>query len=76
MRAITRWLKWRGELKGPLFQAVVNGKPTGKPILGNRICQIVQEAAQAIGLEGDFFGAHSLRAGLVTSSAGEHAATR
>ena len=67
VRAITRWLKWRGEMQGPLFQGVVNGRPTGKPILGNRICQIVQEAAQAIGLEGDF-GAHSLRAGLVTQA--------
>lgn len=67
VRSLERWLKWRGEANGPLFQAVVNGVVTGKPILGNRICQIVQESAAAIGLEGSF-GAHSLRAGLATAA--------
>ncbi len=63
VRAVNRWLRFRGEANGPLFQSCLNGQATGRGVLGNRICQIVQESAKAIGLEGSF-GAHSLRAGL------------
>jgi site-specific recombinase XerD len=66
--AINRWVKWRGEQNGPLFQAVINGKPTGKAILPNRICQIVQEAGAAVGLDRSRLGAHSLRSGLCTEA--------
>lgn len=67
VRAVNRWLRWRGDADGPLFQRVLNGRPNGKPILGNRICQIVQESAELVGLDGTF-GAHSLRAGLATEA--------
>jgi integrase len=40
----------------------------GKPILGNRIAQIVQEAAAKVGLDRKTYGAHSMRAGFVTAA--------
>jgi integrase len=64
--ALERWIRYRGKTDGPLFQRVMRGHPNGKPILGNRICQIVQEGAASIGLDRHCYGAHSLRAGLVT----------
>jgi integrase len=44
----------------------MRGHPNGKPVLGNRIAQIVQDAAAAIGLDRKRYGAHSLRAGFAT----------
>jgi integrase len=67
VRALKRWIRWRGDDDGPVFQRVVNGRPNGKPILGNRICQIIQESAELVGLQGTF-GAHSLRSGLATEA--------
>jgi integrase len=66
VRALKRWIGFRGDKEGPLFQRVMGGHPNGKPILGNRIAQVVQEAARSIGLDPRCYGAHSLRAGFVT----------
>jgi integrase len=68
VRALRRWLEVRGGEDGPLFCRVMRGHPNGKPILGNRITQIVQEAVDAIGLDRTRYGAHSLRAGFVTAA--------
>lgn len=68
VRAIKRWLDWRGRDPGPLFQGVMSGHVTGKGILPNRICQIVQESAARIGLDPKRIGAHSLRAGMATEA--------
>ncbi len=66
--ALQRWLLCRGNVAGTVFCRVLNGRPDGRPILGNRIGQIVQEAARAIGLDPKLYGAHSLRAGFVTEA--------
>jgi len=66
--AVKAWIKWRGNSPGPLFQGIGNGKPTGRAILGNRIGQIVQHAAHAIGLDSKSYGGHSLRSGFVTEA--------
>lgn len=68
VRALERWLKIRGSEPGPLFCHVMRGRVLIKPMLGNRITQIVQEAAEAIGLAKSAVGSHSLRAGFVTES--------
>jgi integrase len=64
--AIHRWLEHRGDGPGPLFCRVMRGHPNGKPILGNRVAQIVQQAAAKIGRDPKRYGAHSLRAGFAT----------
>jgi len=67
--ALGRWLDMRGwQLPGALFCRVLNGKPDGKQMLGNRIGQIVQELAAGIGLDRKMYSAHSLRAGFATAA--------
>ena len=66
VRAIQRWLEVRGDGPGPLFCRVMRGHVKLKAILGNRVAQIVQEAAARAGFDRRRYGAHSLRAGLAT----------
>jgi len=66
--AVERWLTWRGRNPGFLFQGVLNGKVTGRGILPNRVCQIVQEAVAAVDLDPRRFGAHSLRSGMASEA--------
>jgi integrase len=68
VRAVGRWLKWRGDQAGPLFSRVLNGHADNKAILPNRIGQIVQECVEAIHLDRRRYSAHSLRAGFVTEA--------
>jgi len=68
VRALDRWLVWRGREPGFLFLNCLNGHLTEKGILPNRVCQIVQEAVASIGLDPNRYGAHSLRAGLATEA--------
>lgn len=68
VRALDRWIVWRGTEPGFLFQRVLNGKSAGKGILPGRVCQIVQEAVAAIGLDRNRYGAHSLRAGMASEA--------
>ena len=66
VRAVQRWLEARGDWSGPVFCHVMKGVPKPKPMLGNRVAQIVQDAAAKAGLPRERYGAHSLRAGMVT----------
>jgi integrase len=68
VRALKRWLKRRGKVPGAIFCNCLNEVATGKPMLGNRITQVVQELAGAIGLDAERYGAHSLRAGFATTA--------
>lgn len=67
VRALQKWLEVRGGAAGPVFCHVMKGKVLLKRMLGNRITQLVQEAAEAIGIDRRAVGCHSLRAGFVTS---------
>jgi integrase len=64
--AIRLWLETRGDWPGPVFCHVMKGVLKPKPMLGNRIAQIVQAAAAKAGLPRQRYGAHSLRAGMAT----------
>jgi integrase len=66
VRTIQHWLDVRGDGPGPLFCHVMKGRIKFKPLLGNRIAQIVQDAATKVGLDRKRYGAHSLRAGMAT----------
>jgi integrase len=66
--ALKCWLAWRTNSPGPLFCGVPDGRPNGKPILPNRIGQIVQECAAAVNIDRRKIGAHSLRAGCATEA--------
>ncbi|MBZ5578227.1 MAG: tyrosine-type recombinase/integrase [Acidobacteriia bacterium] len=68
VRALHRWIQHRGYAPGPLFCHVMRGRPMLKPLLGNRITQIVQQAVAAVGLDPRHYGAHSLRASFVTEA--------
>jgi site-specific recombinase XerD len=68
VKILRQWLAWRGEKPGPLFQRVLGGHVNGKPILGTRLGQIVQQCAAAIGLDPKKYGAHSLRSGFVSEA--------
>ena len=67
------WLKVRGREPGPLFVSFGSGGVNRMERLGERsIGCIVKDAAEAIGLDPTRYGAHSLRAGLVTAAAENH----
>ena len=68
VRALGRWLDARGRVPGALFCRVLNGRPDGKAMLGNRIGQIVQESVALIGLDRRLYGGHSMRAGCVSEA--------
>lgn len=67
--AITRWLRVRGTRAGPLFySAEKSGELGTRRISGEAINTVAQRCAQAIGLKPASYGAHSLRAGMVTAA--------
>ena len=73
VRALQKWLSVRGQEKGPLF-VIVSGTRWGGEILnmqriaGERINQIVKAGLHRIGESRENYGAHSLRAGFVTTA--------
>lgn len=66
VKALEQWVEHRGRDPGPLFCHVMRGRPVMKPLLGNRINQIVKEAVASIGLDPRKYGAHTLRASFVS----------
>jgi site-specific recombinase XerD len=69
VKAVERWLDYRGKDPGPLFCHVMRGHCIpSKPIAGNHVARIIQDAAERIGLDRKRIGAHSLRAGLATAA--------
>ena len=68
------WLKVRGKWDGPLFTAMNSGGYHGSDswsrnrLNATAVADIVQESVQRIGLDPAHYGAHSLRAGLVTAA--------
>ena len=79
VHAIRDWLRLRGDGPGWLFDGLRAGNPRAavirsdifrpeKRMHDNTVNTIVKRAAQSIGLDPARYGAHSLRAGFVTSA--------
>ncbi len=71
VRALKSWVKVRGKWDGPLFTQMSPGvghEPTRERLGGETVAEIVQTCAARIGLDPGKYGAHSLRAGLVTAA--------
>jgi site-specific recombinase XerD len=70
VRTLRAWLHRRGSAVGPLFTRMLpNGEVTLKRLDGDDVRCIVKQSVASIGLEPERYGAHSLRAGLVSSAA-------
>jgi integrase len=70
VRRLERWIDLRGNWHGPLFSAVrgKNGTTVSKEKLHGRvICSRLHRALRRIGEDPSAYGAHSLRAGMVTA---------
>jgi site-specific recombinase XerD len=70
VKAVKAWLQAAGIGDGPLFRPVAKGGRLGTERLTDQsVCSIVKAYAERIGLKPADFGAHSLRAGFLTSAA-------
>ena len=72
VRAIETWLALRGKWKGPLFTHVAQTGEITRKRLGKRadvLYRLVKRKIQEIGGEAGEYGAHSLRAGMITEAA-------
>jgi integrase len=70
VKAVKAWLRAAGITEGPLFRPVAKGGRLGAERLkAEAVCDIVQAYAARLGLKASDFGAHSLRAGFLTSAA-------
>lgn len=69
VRALRAWLKLRGKEPGPLFLPILpDGKVRMRRLGAEAVYDVVRDAAGAIGLRAEDFGAHSLRAGMITEA--------
>lgn len=69
VESVRRWLAIRAASSGPLFVSFNSRlEPTETRLCARQVALTVQRAARGIGLDWRDFGAHSLRAGFVTSA--------
>lgn len=74
VKAVKAWLEAAGIAEGPLFRPVAKGgRLSTERLTDKSVCTIVQAYAARLGLKAADFGAHSLRAGFLTSAARRHA---
>lgn len=77
VRTLKEWIRRRGKTAGPLFTRVQTGDfVTMFRVSGESINELVQRCAERIGLDPKLYGAHSLRAGMVTAAADAGASDR
>jgi len=70
VKAVKAWLQAAGISEGPLFRPVAKGGRLGtERLTDENVCTVVKAHAERIKLKGADFGAHSLRAGFLTSAA-------
>jgi integrase len=70
VKAVKAWQQAAGLSEGPLFRAVAKGGRLGpKRLTDKSVCDLVKAYAGRLGLKAADFGAHSLRAGFLTSAA-------
>ena len=70
VRAYESWLKIRGEWRGPLFcRLTKSGRVLEAGLSGETILDVVKRCLELIGVDSSAYGAHSLRAGMITAAA-------
>jgi integrase len=70
VEAVRSWLTASEITSGPLYCSIDrHGNLSPKPLTGHSIGLIVKRSAELVGMDGDLFSGHSLRAGLVTAAA-------
>jgi site-specific recombinase XerD len=70
VKAMRKWLDAAGVTEGPIFRPVAKGgKVRNSRLTAQSVCILVKTYADRLGLNGADFGAHSLRAGFLTSAA-------
>lgn len=69
LTALEAWLEFRGAWSGPLFTRLTPaGTLTEKRLAPSAVNRIVKNGIHRIGEDPKVFGAHSLRAGMITAS--------
>ncbi len=70
VKALKAWLAAAGISEGPIFRPVrKGGKVRDQRLTAKSVCDLVKSYADSVGLDAASFGAHSLRAGFLTSAA-------
>jgi site-specific recombinase XerD len=70
VKAVKAWLDVAGITEGPVFRPVRRGgKVRDQRLATKSVCDLVKAYADRVGLDAAAFGAHSLRAGFLTSAA-------
>jgi site-specific recombinase XerD len=66
--ALRRWLAAASHVAGPIFRGLVRGGACRRAAMSDQtVCDVVKRAAARAGYDESEFGAHSLRAGYVTT---------
>lgn len=68
VRALRRWLDVAGIVEGAIFRGVDRAGRVGSRLAGQGVDRAVKRAVARVGLDPAEYGAHSLRAGLLTSA--------
>lgn len=77
VRALRGWLEGAGIQSGPVFRRVNrHGQVLAQRLSGEGVAIVVKRRAEAVGMDPDRLGGHSLRAGLATSAATAGASER
>ena len=70
VKALRAWLDAAGISDGPIFRPVrKGGRVRDQRLTAKSVCNLVKAYADAVGRDAATFGAHSLRAGFLTSAA-------
>jgi integrase len=70
VKAVKAWLSAARITEGPLFRPVAKGgRLSNQRLTDKSVCDLVKAYAGRLGLKEGDFGAHSLRAGFLTSAA-------
>jgi integrase len=70
VRAVKAWLSAAGIESGPIFRSMRKGGAVrAERLSAKAVCDLVKSSAGRLGLDAAAYGAHSLRAGFLTSAA-------
>lgn len=70
VRAVAAWVEAASLTDGPLFRPIDrHGRVSSERLADYSVVRVVKRLTQAIGLDPDDYGGHSLRAGLATAAA-------